>query len=407
MYLSLYYHTNPFQLIHSSSHHRITTNHTSTAIVVVVVVAAAIMKALVSKPHLLSRIGSLAFGKTIGGPGAAFQDHHPRPSITPDEILVKVRTVALNPTDYKHMDAISPPGCVIGCDYAGEVAEVGSNAAKTWAVGDRVAGAVHGGLFPDRGAFAEYLKIDGDLAWKVPAGVDDTVAATFGVSAATAMHALNARLGLPWADEYKVGQEQKQQPAPTIFIYGGSTAAGLFTIQLAKLAGYTVVTTASPHSFDLVRSYGADDVFNYRENDVGDAIAKKYPNVGAGVDCFSEGNSFGICDTVLKNKGGKLITLLPFAKPKYPGVEHELIMSYTLFGRPFQWLPPIGPKFPALPDDRKALVRFYGSLPELVSKKIIKPLPITLEEGGWNGILTGLDKLRSGKVSGSKLVVKL
>jgi hypothetical protein len=46
-------------------------------------------------------------------------------------------------------------------------------------------------------------------------------------------------------------------------------------------------------------------------------------------------------------------------------------------------------------------------LPQLVSEKKLRPPPIMLEEGGWDGILTGLDKLRAGKVSGGKIVVKL
>jgi NADPH:quinone reductase-like Zn-dependent oxidoreductase len=362
------------------------------------------MKALVSKPHLLSRVATLALGKTIGGSAAEFTDV-PEPAISPNEILVKVRAVALNPTDHMHIDAISPPGSIIGCDYAGEVFKVGSNAARAWSVGDRVAGAVHGGLFPDRGAFAEYLKIDSDLAWKVPADVDDAAAATFGVSAVTAMLSLNARLGLPYPGEKQ--DIRRQQPAPVIFIYAGSTAAGLFTIQIAKLAGYTVVTTASPHSTDLVTSYGADAVFNYQDPDIAAAIVKQYPDISIAVDCFSKGKSFGISDTVLKNSKGKLITLLQPPKPKYPGVEHEFILAYTLFGHSFQWLPPIGPRWPALPDDRKALARFYATLPQLVSDKKLRAPPVFLEEGGWNGILTGLDKLRAGKVSGGKIVVKL
>jgi NADPH:quinone reductase-like Zn-dependent oxidoreductase len=43
-------------------------------------------------------------------------------------------------------------------------------------------------------------------------------------------------------------------------VYGGSTAVGMFAVQLAKLAGYKVVATASPKNFDLVKSYGADEV---------------------------------------------------------------------------------------------------------------------------------------------------
>ncbi|TEA17828.1 Trans-enoyl reductase lepG [Colletotrichum sidae] len=361
------------------------------------------MQALVTKAHLVSRVANLALGKTIGGPGAAFREV-PKPTISADEVLVKVRAVALNPTDFKHIDAISPPNCIPGCDYAGEVVQVGSDAAASWSVGDRIAGAVHGGLYPDKGAFAEYLKIDGDLAWKVPDGVDDATATTFGVSAITAMHALNARLGLPYPDEERT--ERAKQPAPVIFIYAGATSAGLFTIQIAKLAGYTVVTTASPRSTDLVKKYGADAVFNYQDPNVAQNIVQQYPEISIAVDCFSEGRSFDICDDVLKNKKGKLVALLPPAKPKHPGVEHELIMSYTLHGRPFQWLPPVGPKFPAIPEDRKALVRFYATLPRLVTDKKLVPPPVTVEEG-WDEILNGLDKLRAGSVAGSKLVVKL
>lgn len=73
------------------------------------------------------------------------------------------------------------------------------------------------------------------------------------------------------------GEEKPGTPSPAIFIYAGSTAAGLFTVQLAKAAGYTVVTTASPHSFDLVRSYGADVVFDYDDPEVVENVVQVYP----------------------------------------------------------------------------------------------------------------------------------
>ncbi|CAH0044396.1 unnamed protein product [Clonostachys solani] len=365
------------------------------------------MKALVSKSHLLSRIASLALGRQVGFSGAAYQDV-PKPIISPDEILVKVRAVALNPTDFKHIDAIAWPGTIIGCDFAGEVVEVGANATGSWSVGDRVAGAVHGGLYPDRGSFAEYLKTDADLAWKIPEGVSDAEATTFGISACTAMHAINARLGLPWADEApKHNNPAGEAVKPTIFVYAGATAAGLFTIQVAKAAGCTVVTTASPKSAGLVKSYGADAVFDYNEPLVGDTIAKQYRGITMGVDCFSEGKSFAICDAVLGSSGGTLITLLPPPKPKNTAIKHELIMSYTLFGRPFHFLAPIGPKFPAMPNDRAALARFYAKLPELLNEGTLKPLPTSVRKNGWDGILEGLDDLRGGKNRGKKLVVEL
>lgn len=47
-----------------------------------------------------------------------------------------------------------------------------------------------------------------------------------------------------------------------LFIYGGSTSVGQYTIQLAKLSGYKVATVASPHNHELVKNLGADVVFD-------------------------------------------------------------------------------------------------------------------------------------------------
>ncbi|RYP04923.1 hypothetical protein DL764_004135 [Monosporascus ibericus] len=360
------------------------------------------MKALVTNHSIATRLLNLGLGRSIGrGVGLS---EIAVPTISDDEILVKVRAVALNPTDYKHIDVISPPGSIVGCDYAGEVVNIGKNARGDWKVGDRVAGAVHGGLYPDRGAFAEYLKVPGDLAWKPPVNMSDAEAATYGVSAVTGMLALNARLGIPWADEGKGAQGVSGNGA-AVLIYAGSTSAGLFSIQLAKAAGYTVVTTASPHSFDLVKKYGADKVFDYHSSAAADDVVKEFPNITCAVDCFSEGNSTEFCANVLKNKGGKVVTLLDQGKSKTPGVQYELIMAYTVFGHAFQWLPPIGPKFEAKTSDRKALARFYESLPRLT--EMVKPPPVSTINGGFDGILAGVDKLRKGQVSGSKLVVHL
>ncbi|KAN0102646.1 GroES (chaperonin 10)-like protein [Hyaloscypha variabilis] len=79
-----------------------------------------------------------------------------RPSIRPSEVLVKVYSVACNPTDVAHIDIVGPAHSIVGCEYSGVVEEVGTAATDVWKVGDRIAGAVHGGLFPDKGAFAEY-----------------------------------------------------------------------------------------------------------------------------------------------------------------------------------------------------------------------------------------------------------
>lgn len=360
------------------------------------------MKALVSDNTLLSRVANLTLGKNLRNTRASWQDV-PLPTLAPNDLLIKVHAVALNPTDVKHIDAISPPGSRSGCDFAGEVVELGSNLARKWEVGDRVAGCVHGGLYPDRGAFAEYLKAESDLVWKIPEDMDGAEATTYGVSGITPMLALNVRLGLPWL-EASSGPHAPGS-GPTILVYAGSTSAGLFTIQLAKAIGCTVVTTASPHSFELVKRYGADVVFDYHDENVGKEIARQHPDIKHAIDCISNGASTSACDDALSpNGGGKVITLLPGAKPKAANVEHELIMAYTLYGKAFQWLPPVGPKFPAMPEDRAALVRYYAGLEGLTGT--LRALPVEVLEGGREAVLPGLERLREGKVSGKKLVVK-
>ena len=47
-----------------------------------------------------------------------------------------------------------------------------------------------------------------------------------------------------------------------LFVYGGSSSVGQYAIQLAKLSGYKVVTTASKRNHELVRGLGADLVFD-------------------------------------------------------------------------------------------------------------------------------------------------
>jgi len=47
-----------------------------------------------------------------------------------------------------------------------------------------------------------------------------------------------------------------------LFVYGGSSSVGQYAIQLAKLSGYNVVTTASKRNHELVKSLGADLVFD-------------------------------------------------------------------------------------------------------------------------------------------------
>ncbi|KAM3557265.1 hypothetical protein ARSEF4850_005140 [Beauveria asiatica] len=62
------------------------------------------------------------------------------PKVLPGWLLVRVKAVAINPTDWKHVAwGGADIRCRVGCDHAGVVEEVGDNV-DGWKKGDRIAG---------------------------------------------------------------------------------------------------------------------------------------------------------------------------------------------------------------------------------------------------------------------------
>lgn len=78
---------------------------------------------------------------------AAVISDAPIPEIRSGYAKVKTVAVALNPTDWKHIDEYGSPGCLVGCDYAGVVEEIGPGVIKSLKVGDKIAGVAHGCKF--------------------------------------------------------------------------------------------------------------------------------------------------------------------------------------------------------------------------------------------------------------------
>jgi NADPH:quinone reductase-like Zn-dependent oxidoreductase len=126
---------------------------------------------------------------------------------------------------------------------------------------------------------------------------------------------------------------------PQALIYGGSTSVGFFAIQLAKMLGFKVATACSPRNFDLVKSYGADAAFDYRNAD--ECVAGIRKVSGGGVDtamgCISEGASQAIAMKCFKDKpSGQLnIILTPDAEVQKirPDVAISSTLVYTTFGK--------------------------------------------------------------------------
>ncbi len=166
-----------------------------------------------------------------GEPGkASLVTDRSDPKPRPGYVLVDVKAVALNPTDWKHIDKINTKDSLSGCDYAGVVAETGEGYSTPWKVGDRIAGFVHGGnsLQTEDGAFAEKIAVKADVQMRMPDNLSFEDAATLGVGVITCGQGLFQQMGLNWPTDPSTSGD-------FVFIYGGSSATGTLGIQFAKL----------------------------------------------------------------------------------------------------------------------------------------------------------------------------
>ncbi|KAI8908643.1 zinc-binding oxidoreductase ToxD [Powellomyces hirtus] len=323
------------------------------------------------------------------------------PTLRPDYVLVKVHSVALNPTDWKHVDFVATvPGIRLGCDYSGIVEEVGMNLSTPFKKGDRIAGLVHGAndSQPEDGAFAEYIVAKSGTAIHVPDSLPLEHAATLGVGVATAGQGLYQSLGLPLpgAKDAKTG---------TVLIYGGSTATGSLAIQFAKLSGWKVVTTCSPRNFELVKKCGADAVFDYNDPECAKKIREFTSDSLAHVlDCISLPDSAKICADSFGKSGGKYSALLSVQDFPRKDVQNVSTLAYTALGESFH---KFGQVFDAKPDDYAFQISFWLLTEQLIKEGKISVHPPQIGKDGLKGVLEGMDLLRKNKVSGTKLVYRV
>ncbi|KAF2277950.1 oxidoreductase [Westerdykella ornata] len=333
----------------------------------------------------------------------------PLPSLPPsDYILVKVIAVALNPTDWKHIERVDSKATV-GCDFAGIVEEVGPNPSKSFQKGDRVAGFVHGShtLRPDNGAFAEYVYAKPGLVLKIPDSMSFEEAAGLGVAVNTVGQGMYQEMKLPWPD--KPLKEKKQ-----ILIYGGSSGMGAVGIQFAKLSGFEVLTTCSPRNFDYVKSLGADHVFDAYDPDVGKKIREFTNNKLYYVwDCVGENGSIEQSGDALATEAppGQEVRygniLNPEAKQR-DGVICTWSVGYSALGE--EWA--IGWKggretVPGKPEHYEWSSKWVDFVEQLLKDGKFKPHRQDVRGGGLNGVLDGLKEMKEGKVSGHKLVYRI
>jgi len=203
----------------------------------------------------------------FGGPEVLKVENIPIPKVQENQVLVKVLATGINPVDTyiragAHLVRPELP-YIPGGDSAGIVEAIG-NGVKNFKVGQRVY--TIGAL----GTYAEY-----------------TIASQFNVHPLSEKLSFEqgAAVGVPYYTAYRsLFLKAHSKAGESVLIHGASGGVGTAAVQLAKAHGLRVFATAgTKEGLDLVKSCGADEVFNHREKDYVDKLLKATENRGFNV----------------------------------------------------------------------------------------------------------------------------
>jgi NADPH2:quinone reductase len=247
-----------------------------------------------------------AYINEIGPPGNITYGDLATPVPTPAQCLIKVGAVAVNPIDtYIRgglVKASLPFPFVIGCDLAGTIVETGSSVTR-FKPGERVWG-TNQGLLGRQGTFSEYAAVEEQWLYPTPTGVGDEQAA------AIALVGITAHLGL---------ENARLKKGEILFINGGSGGVGSAVVQIAKIMGARVITTAgSEDKIARCRNLGADLAINYKTEDV-DAAIRAFAQNGVNVwwETLREPN-FDRTIGLLTQRGRMILMAGREARPQFP-----------------------------------------------------------------------------------------
>ena len=213
----------------------------------------------------------------FGGPEVLEIHDVPKPQPGPEEVLVHVRGTALNRADLLQRQGryAAPPGAaanIPGLEFAGEVAELGTNAHR-WRKGDRVMGIIGGG------AHAEFLTTHQDAVCIVPPNLEWPAAGAIPEVFITAFDALQQA-------GFKAGEN--------VLIHAVGSGVGLAATQLVKaLGGRAFGTSRTPDKIERAKPFGLESGYAVPE-----------PGALKGLSDFAKsvtGNGF---DVVLDLNGG-------------------------------------------------------------------------------------------------------
>ncbi|MDA8527161.1 zinc-binding alcohol dehydrogenase family protein [Opitutaceae bacterium] len=266
-------------------------------------------------------------GIALDQPNAALEVELPAPIAEGHDILVKIEAMGLNPVDTKVRPGADAEPKTLGYDAAGTVEAIG-DAVTLFKVGDPV---YYAGDITRPGSNADFQLVDERIVGIRPKSLDAAASAALPLTSLTAWESLFDRLHIdPEADN----------SGKSILIIGGAGGVGSMGIQLAKLAGLTVIATASrEESMAWCRELGADHVVNHRESIPNQLKAIDIPQVDYIANFNNTENYWDIMGEVIAPQGhivliveqvGTLDLGGPY-KLKSVSISWELMFTRSLF----------------------------------------------------------------------------
>jgi NADPH2:quinone reductase len=209
----------------------------------------------------------------VGGPENLKYTDVPTPEPGEGQALVKIEAIGANFIDtYFRTGLYKAPETpvMLGNEAAGTIAAVGKGV--NWPVGKRVAYAM------TRGSYAEYAVVSASTMVELPESI------SFEEGAASMLQGMTAH--------YLTHSTFPLKSGHICLVHAAAGGAGLMTVQMAKIAGATVIGTVStPQKADLVRNHGVDHTILYTESDFVEEVRHITNNKGVDVVYDSVGST--------------------------------------------------------------------------------------------------------------------
>lgn len=243
----------------------------------------------------------------------------PMPEPGPDEVVVRVLSVAANFPDVlmcRGSYQVRPElPFTPGIELCGEIISFGPGEWE-FGVGDRVVGSPA----LSTGAYSEFAIMRRGMIFDAPQGLDDGAASAFHISYQTAHFALHRRAGI--------------REGETLLVHAAAGGVGSAAVQLGKLAGASVVgVVGGSTKAAIARDLGADVVVDRHSEDFV-AVVKEYTN-GRGADVVFDpvgGEAFDRSTKCIAFEGRIVVVGFAGGSISQLAVSHALVKNYSVLG---------------------------------------------------------------------------